>query len=196
MSDAAQCQNFIKEFGFGVVVSNDLTGSHLPFILKQNEGQLGTLYTHCARANPHWKTLENEEALIVFSGPHSYISPRWYSTSPAVPTWNYVTVHAKGKVTMLSDSETLRAMGELVIKYEPELAITKNIITDEYKQKLLAGLVAFRIEITQLQGKQKLGQQKPASDQKGVYQALANSQNINDNALANYMEKVNLGMGI
>ena len=79
MDNLSVAHDFIDEFSFGLVVSNSLTGTHLPFVLHKNEGEMGTLYTHCAKANSHWKELDSTEALIVFTGPHSYISPSWYA---------------------------------------------------------------------------------------------------------------------
>lgn len=193
MGDTSNCQRFIKKFGFGILISNSLTGSHLPFVLKTNEGENGTLYAHCARANKHWKELDNEKVLIIFSGPHAYISPSWYSQSPAVPTWNYTTVHVYGKVTLLNAKESLSAIDDVVKQYEPSLLNHKNIVTDDYKHKLLGGLVAFKIEITQLEGQLKLGQQKKEEDQLGVFNALSTSNNLGDKALANYMREINIG---
>ena len=120
MDNLSVAHDFIDEFSFGLVVSNSLTGTHLPFVLHKNEGEMGTLYTHCAKANSHWKELDSTEALIVFTGPHSYISPSWYAKSPGVPTWNYSAVHVYGTVSLLNDSETLDVVEEVVHKYEPE----------------------------------------------------------------------------
>jgi len=188
MESKAECHDFIREYGFGILLTHSLTGSHLPFVLKSQQGDLGTLYGHCARANTQWKELENTEVLVIFSGPHSYISPSWYSQAPAVPTWNYTAVHAYGKVTLLDKTDTLNTINDVVLKYEPEL-LNGEIITDDYKDKLMHGLVAFKIELTRIQGKQKLGQQKSHADQQGVYQALSTSSNLDDIALARYIKK-------
>ncbi|SFF98638.1 FMN-binding negative transcriptional regulator [Neptunomonas qingdaonensis] len=132
MDDLSTAHDFIDEFGFGVIVSDSLTGTHLPFVLHRDEGDNGVLYSHCAKANPHWKELDNKEVLIIFSGPHSYISPSWYAQSPAVPTWNYAAVHAYGIVSLLDDKQTLDAVEAVVGQYEPGLLIDKNIISDEF----------------------------------------------------------------
>lgn len=195
MNDTIQIQQFIREYGFGVIVSHSLTATHIPFVLKNEEGEKGTLYSHCAKINNHWQELENKEALIVFSGPHTYISPSWYAKGPGVPTWNYTAVHAYGKVTILSKEETLQTVDDLVNQYEPALLQEQKVLTNEYRDKLLNAIVAFKIEITKLEGQLKLGQQRTKVDQQGVYKALSQSKNLDDLSLANYMKKVNLGVG-
>lgn len=195
INDKSIVHDFINEFGFGVIVSNSLTGTHIPFVLHQNEGEYGTLYSHCAKANPHWKELDGAKVLIIFSGPHSYISPSWYAQSPAVPTWNYASVHAYGKVSLLNASQTLEAVEEVVHKYEPDLLIKRNIITNEFRDKLLTGIVGFKVELSNIEGKQKLGQQRKVEDQIGVYNALKNSEDLYAQSLAKYMKEHSLGTG-
>ncbi len=195
MDNLSVAHDFIDEFSFGLVVSNSLTGTHLPFVLHKNEGEMGTLYTHCAKANSHWKELDSTEALIVFTGPHSYISPSWYAKSPGVPTWNYSAVHVYGTVSLLNDSETLDVVEEVVHKYEPELLVKRDIITPEFRDKLLSGIVGFKIELSTIEGTLKLGQQRTKEDQIGVYKALSNVNDLDSRALANYMNKINLGVG-
>ncbi|GAA5141764.1 FMN-binding negative transcriptional regulator [Thalassotalea piscium] len=195
MDDLSSTHNFIDEFGFGLIVSSSLTGTHIPFVLHKNEGEKGTLYTHCAKANPHWKELDKTEVLIVFTGPHSYISPSWYAKSPGVPTWNYSAVHVYGIVSLLNDNETLDAVEEVVHKYEPELLVKRDIITNEFRDKLLSGIVGFKIELSRIEGKLKLGQQRTKEDQIGVFNALSNSDDLDNIALANHMKKLNLGIG-
>ncbi|WP_339724343.1 FMN-binding negative transcriptional regulator [uncultured Paraglaciecola sp.] len=180
---------FIEEFGFGVMVSSteDLLATHLPFVLNAHEAEQGVLYAHCAKANPHWKNLEGKTVLVIFTGPHAYISPSWYMSTPAVPTWNYTAVHAYGVVTLLNAQETLTAVDQVVEKYEPQLLVKKDIVTEKIKHKMLAGIVGFKIELTQIEGKSKLGQNRSKEDQAGIYNALSNSSDFDDLALANYM---------
>ncbi len=194
MPELATQHNFIREFGFGVVVSHSgsLSATHLPFVLDANEGDLGVLYAHCAKANPFWKNLEGQNVLVIFTGPHGYISPSWYLNKPAVPTWNYTAVHASGTATLLDSKNTLKAVDKVVEQYEPQLLINGDIVTDSIKQKLLAGIVGFKIELNKLEGKLKLGQNKNNLDQQAVYQALSTSNSFDDLALANYMNQLNM----
>jgi transcriptional regulator len=150
------------------------------------------LYAHCAKANPHWKDLEGQNVLVIFTGPHGYISPSWYTTKPAVPTWNYTAVHAYGVVTLLEPEATLKAVDQVVEKYEPQLLVKRDIVTDQIKHKMLAGIVGFKITLTKLEGQLKLGQNKSKDDQTGVLNALNNSNNLNDLILSSYMQKMNL----
>ncbi|WP_028024028.1 FMN-binding negative transcriptional regulator [Enterovibrio calviensis] len=195
MDDPSIVHDFIDEFGFGLIVSKSLTGTHIPFVLHKNEGENGTLYAHCAKVNSHWKEFDNAEVLVVFTGPHSYISPSWYAKSPGVPTWNYSAVHAYGVVSLLDDEETLNAIEEVVKKYEPELLVKRDIVTDEFRDKLLSGIVGFKIELSKIEGKLKLGQQRKKEDQVGVFDALSNSSDLDNLALANHMKKLNVGVG-
>jgi transcriptional regulator len=194
MTEITHKHQFIDEFGFGVVISSadELLGTHLPFVLHADEGEQGVLYTHCAKANPHWKDLEGQNVLVIFTGPHGYISPSWYTTKPAVPTWNYVAVHAYGVATLLDPEATLKAVDQVVEKYEPQLLAKRDIVTDQIKHKMLAGIVGFKIELTTLEGQLKLGQNKSKDDQTGVLNALNNSNNLNDLMLSSYMQKMDL----
>jgi len=195
VDDISIAHDFINEFGFGVIVTSSLTGTHIPFVLHHDEGEKGVLYSHCARANKHWKELDGNDVLIIFMGPHSYISPSWYDQSPGVPTWNYSAVHAYGKVSLLNDTQTLEAVEEVVNKYEPDLLVKRDIITDEFRDKLLSGIVGFKIEISDIECKLKLGQQRKPEDQSGVYNALLNSSDYDAQSLAQHMKKLSVGTG-
>ena len=195
MHEKAKKHQFIHDFAFGILVSGSLSGTHLPFVLREDEGENGVLYTHCAKENPHWQELDNADVLVVFTGPHNYISPSWYAKGPAVPTWNYTAVHAYGRVSFLNDDETITALDEVVEKYEPGLLVSRDILTDRLKERLLPAIVGFKIEISHMEGQLKLGQQRTKADQQGVYHALSTSQDLEDLALAEYMKKMNIGMG-
>jgi transcriptional regulator len=196
MTDTTDKHEFIQEYGFGVVISadNGLSATHLPFVLKADEGEQGVLYAHCAKANTHWNTLQGQNVLVIFTGPHAYISPSWYKTQPAVPTWNYTAVHAYGVASLLNPQDTLKAVDEVVKKYEPQLLVSPDIVTDQIKHKLLAGIVGFKVELTTIEGQLKLGQNRSQEDQAGIYKTLSNSQDLSDLALAKYMYKQNIGM--
>ena len=193
--DITKAHDLIDEFGFGVLVSGALEGTHIPMVLHRNEGEYGVLYSHFAKANPHWKVLEGQEVLVIFSGPHSYSSPSWYAHAPAVPTWNYAAVHALGTVALLDGEQTLAVVEEVVRQYEPALLVDRSIITNEYRDKLLSGIVGFKVQLSSIQCKLKLGQQRAKDDQSGVYHALEHSAQVDANQLARYMKKHGLGTG-
>ena len=153
------------------------------------------MYAHCAKANTHLKSLEGQNVLVIFTGPHGYISPSWYNSKPAVPTWNYTAVHAYGVASLLNQQDTLKAVDHLVERYEPQLLVKRDIVTDEIKHKMLAGIVGFKIELTKLEGQLKLGQHRSQDDQAGVYNTLNHSSDLNNLALAKYMQKIDVGLG-
>ena len=111
-----------------------------------------------------------------------------------MPTWNYTAVHAYGVVSLLNAQDTLIAVDQVVHKYEPQLLVDRDIVTDQIKQQMLAGIVGFKIELTKIEGKLKLGQNRSKEDQSGVYKTLSNSQDLSDLALAKYMYKQNIGV--
>ncbi|GAB6263061.1 FMN-binding negative transcriptional regulator [Photobacterium sp. R1] len=195
MHDKTAVSAFISEHNFGLLVSSNLDATHLPFVFEDKEAEMGVLYGHFAKANDHWKTLENERVLIVFSGPHAYISPTWYHHTPAVPTWNYAAVHCYGTIQLLDDAQTEQLLQVMIARHEPELDANRDIIPDEFQNKLRQAIVGFKIVIDDIQAKEKLGQHRKKEDQQGVYLALSESKKPEANALASYMEKGNVGLG-
>ncbi|MGS2721257.1 FMN-binding negative transcriptional regulator [Paraglaciecola aestuariivivens] len=198
MTDSQQQLKFIQQFGFGIVFSSgqSLIATHVPFVLKANEGKQGVLFSHLAKANPQTKELDNNQVLVVFSGPHAYISPNWYTQKPAVPTWNYSAVHAYGKAKLLTPEATLASIDDLLAHYEPNLLNQPEVVSPAHKERLLAGIVGIKIEIHNLQGQHKLGQDRKQADQQSIFQQLTQSQHLHDRALAEYMQAENIGMGV
>ena len=192
MPAGGQTWSFIKAHSFGVMITPDLTATHLPFVVREQEGQL---LGHLAKANPQWRDADGQRVLVIFSGPHSYISPRWYASKPNVPTWNYAAVHAYGTLELVEDEANLAAMMALVETYDPGLTGDKSIISDDYVNKLSGATTGFRIQVDTLEGKEKLNQHKSQADQQGVYQALQQLQDTDALALANYMKSRQLGTG-
>ncbi len=189
ITSKTQLHDLIQDQGFGVLVSEGLEANHLPFVLRRDEGEYGTLYGHFARANPQWKTAAEQEVLVIFSGPHAYISPTWDEHSPAVPTWNFISVHAKGYLTMLFADETAEALHDALTTFEPGLLTTRDVVTPDIQEKLSPAIVGFKIEIDSLQGKAKLSQNLPEPMQAKVQAALVNSNRSDALALAEVMAK-------
>lgn len=106
--------------------------------------------------------------LAIFQGPHSYVSPTWYQTAPAVPTWNYTSVHCYGTVSLLSVDELRIVMDALVHKFEPTLQAQKEIMPETFIEGKLKGIIGFKIEIEEFQAKEKLGQHRSQADQRGT----------------------------
>ena len=168
----------IERHNFGILFSqhgSEPEATHLPFLVDRDRGNSGTLIAHFARANKHWRQLDtNKEVLVVFQGPHSYISPSWYKNRETVPTWNYATVHAYGLPRIIDTPDELREMAVRLTKFH-ETQIESNWSLDEAAdtvEKELKGIIGLEIEITRLEGKFKFNQNKSREDQQGVIDHL------------------------
>jgi len=183
VTDTAWCHALMQAQSFAAMITADDAGApfatHLPLLLDARRGPLGTLRGHVARANPHWRYLAaGRPTLVVFSGAHAYVSPSWYATHPAVPTWNYVAVHASGTGTLVEDAAQVRALlADLVRAYEPPgpQAWSLEALPADYLAGMQRGIVAFEIPIARLEGKAKLSQNRDAVDQGRTREALAAS---------------------
>ncbi|RYD85200.1 MAG: FMN-binding negative transcriptional regulator [Verrucomicrobiaceae bacterium] len=193
VEDAEKLSAFIQRHSFATLITDDGNvpfASHLPMLLRRGAGPHGLLLSHMARANPQWQHFASgAEVLVIFQGPHAYISPSWYETELAVPTWNYAMVHAYGMPTIISDSERVVALlQETVTTYESSFEQPwSGNLPAEFRDKLVQGIVAFEIEITRLEGKFKLGQNRPVADVQGMFDALSASKNDDDRAIARLM---------
>lgn len=183
--------DFIEANSFGILFSqqNGLPfASHLPFLLERSSTSTGWLVGHMAKANPHWHELVGE-VLVVFLGPHAYISPAWYEEEKTVPTWNYVAVHVYGQVSVVDDGEQLLKIVEDTVKYYEQSRPAPWMLdtTQEYIHKLLKGIVGFKIEITRLEGKWKLNQNHSSTRQEKVINALKQLPNENAQEIGRLM---------
>lgn len=176
-SDPGVLHEFIERHSFGLLVSQhggEPFATHLPLLLDRAAGPHGTLIGHVARANPHWRDLAGQTALVVFGGPHAYVSPSWYEAENMVPTWNYAAVHAYGRAELVEErGALLEIVRRSVETYEaamprPWVLDTASTVVD----RLLAQIVGFRIEISRLEGKWKLNQNHPAERRGRVIRAL------------------------
>jgi transcriptional regulator len=195
MTNFEAIEAFISEFGFGTLVSPDLEATRLPLLYQKTSDGNGFILGHMARANPQWKDLSGKRVTVLFNGPHSYISPTWYVSQPAVSTWNYAQVQCFGVFTELDITETAEAINTLITKYEPEILNNHDLMPQEYMDRLLKAVVGFKIQIDRIDAKEKLGQHKNIADQNGVYEALSNSSSLDSVQLARYMKHRNLGDG-
>lgn len=163
--------------------------SHLPFIFECPAGTQGKLLGHMARANPQWQHFSKcSEVLAVFQGPHAYVSPSWYS-SPGVPTWNYAVVHLRGTPRLIEGETELEALLEQLTRVHesPMPSPWEPKLRGERRSKLLNMIVGFEIEITHIQGKFKLSQNRPLEDQQSVVDKLNQSSNQTEAAVAKLM---------
>jgi len=192
VEDPGKLAAFVQRHSFATLVTHDGTApfaSHVPMLLRAG-GEHGTLVSHLARANPQWQHFASgQEALAIFHGPHSYISPSWYETAPAVPTWNYAAVHAYGVPSIISDREQVGALlGDLITTYEASFAQPwPGELPEDYREKMMNGIVAFEMPIRRIEGKFKLGQNRPAADVQGVHAALSQAGDAESRAVAELM---------
>lgn len=162
--------------------------THLPLTLNREEQ---VLYGHFARSNPQWSDILNQEVLVIFQGPHSYISPSWYETDRAVPTWNYVSVHVFGQIEIVENEEVLiDSLRNMVKTYEePTSSYNLEKIDARYIEGLSKGIVGFRIKISSVEGKWKLSQNHPAERRELIIEQLEQIPSENSKQIAEYMKE-------
>lgn len=191
-TDRAAMIAFMQRYSFATLVTaaDDCpTATHLPFIVL-DDGEHLVLRAHFAKANPQSRQIAAAQTcLVLFSEPHAYISPQLYESPINVPTWNYIAVHAYGKAQLIADEIAATALLEQTINYyEAQYMVQWNSLPQDYKDRLLKGIVAFEIVVTELQGKQKLSQNKSDTDRQRIADSLAQSPHSYEQDLANYMQ--------
>lgn len=182
----------IESYSFGMLITAP-DGvpfvSHLPFVFDHAAGPKGKLFCHMARANSQWQHFSSSgEVLAVFQGPHAYVSPSWYS-SPGVPTWNYAVVHLRGTPRLIENESELEALVErLTDAYESRMPNPwKPNLAGERRTKLLNMIVGVEIEVTGIQAKFKLSQNRPPEDQQRIVEKLGQSTKQTEVAVAKLM---------
>jgi len=192
----------IAQHPFGTLVTHGKSGldaNHIPFELDTQAGPFGALRAHVARANPVWQDIaDGDEVLVVFHAGDAYISPNWYPskhvTHREVPTWNYIVVHAHGRIAIRDDEKFVRGvLARLTRTHEASQAQPWKMgdAPSDYIETLLRQIVGLEIEITRLVGKSKLGQNKNVRDIQGAGEALraSNQRQIGDAMLAEAARK-------
>jgi len=186
-----------------------LVANHIPFILDAGAGALGTLRGHVARANGQWRpagtpaSMENVrrdvEALVIFQGPQSYITPSWYptkqETGKVVPTWNYAVVHAYGALRPIEDGEWLSNQIERLTVLQEGVRAEPWAVSDapgDFIDAMMKAIVGIEIEITRMDGKWKVSQNRPVTDRQGVVEGLRTDRvqkNEENTAMAQLVEE-------
>jgi len=195
-SDRALAARLMRDHPFASLVTNDDDGfpfvSHLPLHLEDRAGTY-VLLGHCAKANPQWRHLQHRPtALVTFLGPHAFLSPKVYPDLARVPSWNYLAVHCKARATLIEDGPGKdRLLKKLIADHEPEYAEQWRGLGEEFAHKMLAGIMAFELEVLDLQCKLKLNQHRPESH--ASLKARYAQGNEHERELARWMNQ--LGMG-
>jgi transcriptional regulator len=191
-SDLGKLHEAIERYSFATLVSQRGAGpfaSHLPLLLDRDAGPRGTLVGHMARANPQWQDAAGQLVLAIFAGPHAYISPTWYEADETVPTWNYVAVHAYGRLELIEDHAAAEALLRRTVNlYESALPTPWRLDeSPEFVERLVRQIVAFRIPIERLEGKWKLNQNHPHQRRAKVIAELESRQDENSREIARLM---------
>jgi transcriptional regulator len=187
IEDRALALAFMRANPFVILVSTTASGqfaTHLPLLIDVSAEQI-TLRGHVAKANPHWQMIGQEQAhesLVIFHGPHAYVSPTLYEIRESVPTWNYAAVHIYGKGRVLSDECAARqVLDDLMAQFDSSYTEQWNSFSDEYRDRMQRHIVAFEINATRIETKFKLSQNRTKAEQENVIRALADS---SDSAVA------------
>ena len=172
----------MRERPFATLVTRGAEGiaaDHLPLRLAVGTDGTCRLLGHVARANPLWRTAAGSEALAICHGPQAYVTPSWYPTKRehgrAVPTWNYVVVHARGRLAAFDDPQRLRALLDDLVDHHEAMQPEPWRVADapdDYLATMLGAIVGIEIDVTELTGKWKTSQNQPAENRRGVAAGL------------------------
>jgi len=191
VSDRALLLEAMRTYSFAILFgpSGELRATHLPLLVKE-EGDHGTLLGHFAHANNHWSALAGRETLVVFPGPHSYVSPSLYTEPLSVPTWNYIAIHACGILSVIEDPDAKNHLVEqLIEKHEPAFLDRWQAMPEGFRRTMLAGIMGFQIPISRIEGKFKLSQNRAPEERGAVHTAHASGAD-DQRELARWMEKL------
>jgi len=191
-TDREEMIGFMKKYSFATIITakdNFPTATHLPFLVSA-KGDTIMLTSHFAKANEQWKQIAENKVLVIFSEPHAYISPKHYDKELNVPTWNYFSVHAYGQGQLITDTEkTFEVLEATIENYEIDYKQQWNRLPEDYKLKMVKGIVAFEVILTDLQAKKKLSQNKTNAEQMRIIETLSNSDHNNERDIAKYMKQ-------
>lgn len=183
---------FMKSHSFAILVSsgNNLQATHLPFVIEKREEKI-YLVSHQAKVNPQWQQFNSSnELLVIFQGPHGYVSPTHYEKKQNVPTWNYIAVHAYGKATIIeSSTAVINVLEKMIMTYEPHYYKQWQELSQEYINGMIQGITAFEIEVTKLEGQYKLSQNKTQNEKQAIIVTFDNTNDCTLSELGKEMKK-------
>jgi len=195
MHDRAMALEVMRRHNFALLISNDGEGrpfaTHLPAVVSERDGGV-LIEAHVARPNPHWRHLASQpEALMVFTGPNAYMSPAVYPDRERVPTWNYLAVHAYGRVRLIDDPAGKDALlKRLIAIHDPAYAGQWRGLDEAFQEKMLAGMVGFELAVERLEGKLKLNQHRPEAH--AAMKATYSKGSDEERMLVEWMERLGL----
>ena len=187
LQDRAELLEFMRANSFAVLVTGTggtLHASHLPVMIHQHADTI-VIDSHMAKNNPQWHEFFDDEAMLIFAGPHAYVSPRWYEERERVPTWNYAAVHAYGIPRIISDARLKHeSQRRLVAALDPQWLPQFDALRQEYVDKMLDGIVNFQLAVTRLETRWKLSQNRSRREQELIAARLEQSADSFERALA------------
>ncbi|MBD1382349.1 FMN-binding negative transcriptional regulator [Metabacillus arenae] len=185
--------DFVQKNSFGTIVTTEKgkpIATHLPLQLIK-EGDTDYITGHMAYGNPQWRTFETcEDVLVMFQGPHAYISSSWYEEEN-VPTWNYQAVHVYGSASILDEEELKQDLTKLLQKYEKHRKnpVLWDKLSPQLLEKQLKGIVGFKIKVQEIQAANKLSQNRNEEDYHNIVNKLYEEKDLNSQQMAQLMER-------
>ena len=187
IEDRTELLEFMRANSFAVLVTGTggtLHASHLPVQVKSDAEKI-VLDMHMARNNPQWQEFFDDEVLVIFSGPHAYVSPRWYEDEERVPTWNYAAVHAYGIPKLIQEPQRKHAnQRQLVAALDPQWLPRFDALRPQYVEQMLNGIVNFEIALERIETRWKLSQNRSRREQESIAAQLERSSDSAERALA------------
>lgn len=191
-TDKTEILSFMQAYSFATIITmqdNLPVASHLPFVVTDTENGI-IITSHFAKANTQWTTLEQQPVLIIFTEPHAYISPRHYESEMSVPTWNYIAVHAYGNAKIINSVEqAFGVLDSMIAAFEKEYKQQWDGLPENFKTKMLNGIVCFEVAVTDLQAKQKLSQNKKEAERNSIITTFEAGNDANEKAIAGFMRQ-------
>ncbi len=182
---------FMKQYSFATIITANNTipvATQLPFFIDDSSGKL-ILSSHFSAANEQAKFIEANTSLVIFTEPHAYISPSHYDKWESVPTWDYISVHAYGKAKIMDDEPgKIKALEQMIMFYEKDYLEQWKTLPDKFKSGMMRGIVAFELEVSDLQGQKKLSQNKTEAERQRIVEQLEKSNNAMEKDLAKYIQ--------
>ena len=190
-TDLSQFHDMLERYSFAILITPTDAGlqiTHLPLLLDRSDGTFGTIVGHLARANPHADHLSGRPSTVIYSGPHTYISPTWYEADHVVPTWNYVAVHVTGSVELVEEPTALREIVErMTDTYEAAMPAPWRLPHSTAIDRMLDQIVGFRLKIESIEGKWKLNQNHSPERRRKVIAQLRRQGDPDSLAIAQLM---------
>jgi transcriptional regulator len=195
--DHADAIAFMRANPFAILISSTNDGpfaTHLPVFIQQDGDRL-VIRGHVAKANSHWRHLEqNPACMTIFHGPHAYVSASNYTTRENVPTWNYGAVHVYGNARTFASPEDLQGvLHQLIGTFEPAYAEQWGSLSETYRERMLSHIVGFEIAVTKIEAKFKLSQNRTREEQSNVITSLEKSEDTEISGVSRLMKQQRLG---